>query len=285
MFAAFILSAWWYIPNLRVVVTRLIYFTNIGGKEGDPTFLTFEGWAYYTNALLDHVGLPILLISLISFWYLFKRNRNLSLVFLASIILIYTILTFLSNKDQRYILPLLPLFSVSVGLFIGEIYTKRIGKILLSMIVVLGLINVSAVTLGQPTVDNKIFPNPNVPKQEDWKIDELLEMINSSGGNNKIVVVLPDHIYLNGQSLEFYRLKSGYSFAVYNGVYIGYETFKANFQKIDYIVLIEPRSHEGVYSEIEESLYNYFYDKIREFKKLAIFDLPDRTSLLLYKRI
>lgn len=281
---AFFTAAWWYLPNLNVTLARLTYFANIGGREGDPTFLTLQGWKYYANALIDHIGLFFALFFLISLFYFYRRDRLMGVIILISVAIPYVTLTLLSNKDPRYIMPILPFLAVSIGIFVGDLIGSRSGKFLTSLILFLGILNISAITFGQPALNNKIFPDPGSPRKEDWKINELLKAIENSGGEGKIVVVLPDHQYLNGQSLEFYRLKNSYRFAVYNGVYIGYTTFVRNFDKISYIVIIEPREHKGVYGELEKSLYEFFYEHKSEFKNLATFKLPDGTDLLLYKR-
>jgi hypothetical protein len=95
--------------------------------------------------------------------------------------------------------------------------------------------------------------------------------------------VLPDHVYLNGQSLEFYRITGEYNFKIYNGVYLPFETVAQNIDKINFIVLIEPREHRGgVFGEVEKKLYELFYSKKDGFKLVKSFDLPDGSKLLLY---
>lgn len=161
---------------------------------------------------------------------------------------------------------------------------QKYSKAVIFTILLFGVLNISALTFGQPAVDNKILPNPENPKKEDWKIYALLKAIKESGGEGKIVVVLPDHPYLNGQSLNFYRLKEGYSFAIYNGVYIGYDVFIRYFDRISYIVLVEPLEHKGVYGDIEKMLYDFFYERKDQFEVIKVFDLPDNSTLYLYKR-
>lgn len=284
LFVAFLFAAWWYLPNLSTVIMRLTYFANIGGKEGDPAFLTIQGWIYYANSILDAVGAVFLILFAVSIYYLYKNNRYLFLGLLTPIALIYIILTLLSNKDPRYIMPVLPFVAISVGVFVSSLANRKYSTILTFIILLFGLLNISALTFGQPDIDNKILPNPEHPKKEDWKIYALLEAIKESGGEGKIVVVLPDHPYLNGQSLNFYRLKEGYKFAIYNGVYIGYEAFVHNFDKITYIILIEPREHKGVYGDIEKKLYEFFYERKDNFEVVKVFGLPDNSKLYIYKR-
>ncbi|GEM_PF-1817761 len=288
LLVAFVVAAWWYLPNLHSVIVRLTYFANIGGKEGDPTVYTIRGWIYYLKAILNSICVPFLVIFLVSIYYLYKHKKDcktLTLI-LSSIVVPYLILTIISNKDCRYIMPVLPFIALPIGIFVKDFANKNnIGKYIFAGILILCILNISAVTFGQPSVDHKILPTPDYPKTEDWKINEILKAIEKSGGNGKIVVTLADHPYLNGQSLEFYTFEKGYKFVVYNGVYLGYKGFVRIFNKIGYIIVIKPRKHRGVYGNIEAKLYEYFYKHIQQFRKIAVFNLPDGSKVYIYKRI
>jgi len=108
-FLAFIIAAWWYIPNLDTVIKRLSYFANIGVKEGDPTVFSLEGWIYYLTHMSTGMGLYFLLFILALAILLYRRSIDKPTFLLMSAIVIpYLILTALSNKDPRYIVPIFP---------------------------------------------------------------------------------------------------------------------------------------------------------------------------------
>ena len=289
---AIVVLGWWYIPNWEEVSIRLKHFSTIRGvREGDPTIFTLEGWLYYIKALDVSMGLLFFVLALFSLIFLLKRKDKRAVFFFISVIIPYLILTAMSNKGDRYILPVLPVLAVSTAIFLRElphafrrVEGKKLQRFLMAVILFVGMMQLLTVTVGFPKIENSLlYPKPVAPDTADWKIDELLSAINQNGGG--AVVVLPDHPYLNGQSLNFYRLKNGYNFPVFNGVYIGYETVKANFDRIKYFVLIEPREHEsGVFGEEEARLYQLFYEKQQNFERIVQFSLPDNTSLLLYKR-
>ena len=273
---AFIIAAWWYIPNLSTVIRRLSYFASIGVKEGDPTVFSMEGWMYYITHMSNGMGFYFLLFIIGLVLLLYKRKIEKSTFLLISAIVIpYLILTALSNKDPRYIVPIFPFAALITSKALENVSKNK--KVIV-LLIIIGLIHLSAVTFGYPN----IFISDK-PKREDWKIHELLDTIcmNSKGG--EIVVVLPDHVYLNGQSLEFYRIIGGYNFRVYNGVYLPFEVVSKNIDKIGFIILIEPREHKGVYGEVEKKLYELFYSNKDKFKLIKTFDLPDGTKLYLYK--
>ena len=271
---------------------RLKYFSTIRGvSERDPTIFTLEGWLYYIKALDVSMGLLFFVLALFSLIFLLKRKDKRAVFFFISVIIPYLILTAMSNKGDRYILPVLPVLAVSTAIFLRElphafrrVEGKKLQRFLMAVILFVGMMQLLTVTVGFPKIENSLlYPKPVAPDTADWKIDELLSAINQNGGG--AVVVLPDHPYLNGQSLNFYRLKNGYNFPVFNGVYIGYETVKANFDRIKYFVLIEPREHGSeVFGGEEARLYQLFYERQRNFERIAQFSLPDNTSLLLYER-
>ncbi|MHC1587260.1 MAG: ArnT family glycosyltransferase, partial [Candidatus Syntropharchaeia archaeon] len=206
---AFFVLGWWYIPNWEEVSIRLQYFSTIrGAKEGDPTIFTLAGWFYYIKALDVSMGLLFFVLALFSLIFLLKRKDKSAVFFFISIVIPYLILTAMSNKGDRYILPILPVLAVSTAIFLRELprYSLRgvegikLQRLLLAAILVVGMMQLLTVTVGYPKIENSLlYPKPVAPDTADWKIDELLSAINQNGGG--AVVVLPDHPYLNGQSL------------------------------------------------------------------------------------
>jgi len=282
-FVAFITTAWWYLPNLNIVLTRLSYFASMGGKEGDPTVYTVEGWLFYLTKMDINMGALYFVLFVVSLiWVLRKRPIEKPVqMLLFAIVLPYLILTAVSNKDGRYIVPILPFAALITSRMLLDIKKK---DIIMAVLVAFGFIQILTMTFGYPDIGNSyVYPAPDKPKTGDWKIHDLLETIASNSRGGEVVVVLPDHPYLNGQSLEFYRIIGGYNFKIYNGVYLPFEAVAKNIDKIGFIVLIEPREHRGVYGEVEEKLYDLFYSRENEFTLTKSFDLPDGSKLLLYK--
>ncbi|NMX21205.1 hypothetical protein C5S30_01955, partial [ANME-1 cluster archaeon GoMg4] len=235
--------------------------------EGDPSIFTLGGWIYYASALSEGMGIVFFVLAIASLILLARNRDKNSLFILVSIAVPYLILTAVSNKGGRYITPVLPILALSTSLFLTQLpsllsFSERLSKFdwrkvekgAICLVLLVGVLQLLTVTVGAPHITDEhwLYPAPHAPKIEDWQIDNILETIRDNGGSGNIVVVLPDQSYLNGQSLEFYRLKGGYDFKVYNGVYIGYEAVKSNFDKIKFFTLIEPREHGGVYGDKEE---------------------------------
>jgi hypothetical protein len=109
-FVAFVAAAWWYLPNLQIVLARLTHFVARGVKEGDPTVYTAQGWFYYIEKLDVGMGMLYFILFIASLlWILHRRmfdKQVLALLF--AIAIPYLILTALSSKNDRYIVPVLP---------------------------------------------------------------------------------------------------------------------------------------------------------------------------------
>lgn len=153
----FLVSAWWYLPNLKTVLIRLSYFANIGGKEGDPSFLTLEGWIYYLRALDISMGLLFAILSILGLIYLLRIEKDKHYYSLALTFLVgYVILTVLSNKDIRYVLPLVPIASVISARFLSILSSKtkdlKVKSLILTVVFLFGLLNISSTTFGYPDI-------------------------------------------------------------------------------------------------------------------------------------
>ncbi len=291
---AFVSAAWWYLPNLFVVFKRLEYFASIGGKEGDPTFWTLKGWLYYLKDLDASVGIVFMLTFLAAVvWFAYRRKVSKKMdryvkAMLFSLLTTYVILTFLSNKDHRYILPLLPYVAWISGVFLRDVSEELSGKlglkkvvftVLISLVV---LVQLSAVSFAVPNLHNPYLLSSDRPESQNWHINDILNTIAKYARPGDVVITLADHPYLNGQSLDFYRVIHGYDFRVFNGVYLPVNAVVKNFNKINFVIIIEPREHKGVYGKAETLLYKAFYQHKDSFELIGEFHLPDNSTAYIY---
>ena len=289
---AFISSSWWYLPNLGVVTKRLLYFANIGGKEGNPPFWTLNGWLYYLKSLDFSMGLIFTVIFFAGVaWMIYRKKlsrHRYSMLF--TVLVIYVALTFLSNKDNRYILPALPFIAMLTGVFISDViktYELNAGKMNVSKIVTCLIVLISAVQICSATFAVPDFHNPYImisskPQSQNWHINDILKTISKYAKPGDVVITLADHPYLNGQSLEFYRVVKGYTFRIFNGPYLPVNYVIKDFNRINFVIVIEPRIHKGVYGSAEAKLYSAFYKYRSDFKLIGKYPLPDKTYVYIY---
>jgi 4-amino-4-deoxy-L-arabinose transferase-like glycosyltransferase len=286
--AAFISFGWWYLPNLSIVTKRLAFFANIGGREGNPQFWTVNGWLYYIKAFDFSTGLIFFLLFLTAVvWFCWRKKlkRHEKSIILA-IVVAYLILTFISNKDNRYILPVLPYSAMLTGAFLSDIcetYSPKINStFIITLVALFAVLQICSATFAVPNVHNPYIMISEKPKSENWHIKDILRTISKYSKPGDIVITLADHPYLNGQSLEFYRVIYGYNFRIFNGPYLPVDKIIKIFNKINFIIVIEPRTHKGVFAKAEESLYRAFYENKDQFKLIGKYPLPDNTTVYIY---
>jgi 4-amino-4-deoxy-L-arabinose transferase-like glycosyltransferase len=124
-FGVAIIIAWsifgaWFSQNWLTVLTSAIGSNAIGTVEGDPPGNTLAGWLYYIRLLPDLISLPILVTTIgLAIVWVFKNQSSTSPIknrHLFWLLLYcfggYFFCSLASNKDSRFILPILPVLSI-----------------------------------------------------------------------------------------------------------------------------------------------------------------------------
>lgn len=113
----------WIRQNWLTILTTMFSSNAVGKGEGDPTFTTWQGWAYYLQLLPDLISWPLLLVaiatSLFLGWSWLRQvpakpvSPNLprmGWLWLSSYALsLYVLCTLATNKDLRFLLPITPI--------------------------------------------------------------------------------------------------------------------------------------------------------------------------------
>lgn len=110
----------WFGQNWLTIITSAIAANGMGAGEGDPPGNTLMGWLYYVQLLPELISLPILIMAIgcTAIW-LFKRSKYpgsiqsqqvfwLFLYFIGA----YIFCSLATNKDGRFISPILPVSSI-----------------------------------------------------------------------------------------------------------------------------------------------------------------------------
>ncbi len=113
----------WFRQNWLTIITSAIAANGMGKGEGDPAGTTLAGWLYYIKLLPELISLPILITAIgLAIGWLFKRpkyNGNIQsqqvLWLLSYFIGIYIFCSLATNKDGRFISPILPILSIFIA--------------------------------------------------------------------------------------------------------------------------------------------------------------------------
>jgi hypothetical protein len=120
LIVAWLIFGGWFGQNWLTIITSAIAANGMGTAEGDPPGNTLGGWLYYVRLLPELISLPILITAIgCTVIWLFKRSRYpgsiqsqqvtwLFLYFIGA----YIFCSLATNKDGRFISPILPVASI-----------------------------------------------------------------------------------------------------------------------------------------------------------------------------
>lgn len=94
-------------------------------SKQDPQFTTIQGWTYYANVLAKHYfTIPLLITSALTLiFYTLRKENHWKLLVIWSLTY-YIFFTILSNKEPRYMIPLIPPLLIPFTYFIVSQKTK-----------------------------------------------------------------------------------------------------------------------------------------------------------------
>jgi 4-amino-4-deoxy-L-arabinose transferase-like glycosyltransferase len=123
--------------------------------KANPQFTSVEGWTYYFDALASYYfTLPVLIATVLALvFYATQKEKHWKLLIIW-FLTYYLFFTFLSNKEPRYMMPLIPTLLIPLSYFI----LSEKGKMLVGItIVIIALIGYSTYQL----ISQTFYYNPD----------------------------------------------------------------------------------------------------------------------------
>jgi 4-amino-4-deoxy-L-arabinose transferase-like glycosyltransferase len=113
----------WFGQNWLTIITSAIAANGMGAGEGDPPGNTLAGWLYYVQLLPELISLPILITAIgCTVIWLFKRSKYPGSIQSQQVIWLllyfvgaYVFCSLATNKDGRFISPILPVASIFIA--------------------------------------------------------------------------------------------------------------------------------------------------------------------------
>lgn len=113
----------WYRQNWLTIITSAISANGMGKGEGDPSGTTLDGWLYYLKLLPELISSPILITAIgCAILWLFTRSKYNDPIQSKQILWLllycfgaYSFCSLATNKDGRFISPLLPILSIFIA--------------------------------------------------------------------------------------------------------------------------------------------------------------------------
>ncbi len=187
--------------------------------EGDPALNTIDAWIYYGQHLPEHISWPLLLIPLVGLILYWRRRQDSSSIFYLNScrwlavfwVGAYLINSLNINKDDRYVIPYLPVLSIFLAYCLTlwpsrwgrQIRWGTIGLAILAMLFHIlplgGALGNSLVQIISP--GNSYYPYLG----KEWPHREVIaEIIDREPYLQSTLGVLPSTPEINQHNLNYY---------------------------------------------------------------------------------
>ncbi|MEG4031518.1 MULTISPECIES: glycosyltransferase family 39 protein [unclassified Microcoleus] len=267
--------------------------------EGDPAINTIDAWIYYGKHLPEHISWPLLLIPLVGLILYWRRRQDSSSIFYLNScrwlavfwVGAYLINSLNINKDDRYVIPYLPVLSIFLA-YCLTLWPSRWGRQIrwgtvgLAILAMLFHILPLGGALGNSLVQIISPGNSNYPYLgKEWPHREVIaEIIDREPYLQSTLGVLPSTPEINQHNLNFYGALA--NFQVY-GRQVG-----TNLKQVPQDVrslswFVTKSGPQGSIREGIKKAQNAAVTAIEKGDKFQLektWFLPDYTNLNLYRK-
>lgn len=200
-------------------IKGVTYWLGFGGSFAgyvppwySPQWYTVEAWSYYMYELIIMMGALPFVFVFVGVFSRFKKMRVSDVLLVLFILAIYVFQTLASNKNPRYILPVLPLLYVYVGIGLKYAYARIAGSgpwrfFRVKMVRRLaGLALVTVVLIGGfvgllSAIDHQYTPGMTVGTVIPYR--EAVQVLVDDGDGGIVMPDSQDNLF-NAPSLTFY---------------------------------------------------------------------------------
>ncbi len=279
----------WFSQNWLTIISSTINAWNWGVKYQDGLeFYEINSWIYYFRKLPLIFG-PInfsifaIIFSIEKvlegnlFKFKIKFLNKLNLWFLIYIFNCYLIISLMSTKDIRFIMPIFPILCIYPAIFLDskdfKIFSHKSKKTILIISLFISLF----FTKSKPYSNNL-----NSYLTYKWPHAEIIKEIKKESKNLiSTLAILPDTREINTFNLEAEASRQGEYVAV-RQVISNEETYKDDLELFDWFLL--KSGHQGVMSNKAKNLLNQYLLNNPSFKIQKEWILPDKSKVFLLRR-
>lgn len=248
-----LLAAPWYVISLPSLVGKVGHqLVDIPADFGLPPLWSLTNLSYYAGILeQEYLRAPLtalLALGAALLWVRARRARASApspqrawgwTVLGVAIVSGYGIMTMISNKTPRYVMPLTPALAVVATHWVGLLKTRRARACAVAAVAALALGMAAWGLFG-------LYP----PDRRDWGVEQVAERIVERGakGRRIAVLVIPNEWQLNATALDFalYRRDRRYG-ATLAKTRLG----EKDLDKYRYVVLTEPAGENSFVSRVQ----------------------------------
>ena len=279
----------WFSRHWLTIITSTINAWNWGVNYQDGLDINdIDSWFFYFRKLPSIFGVVNFSIFAIIFFIekLFQRNllkfnlRNLNKIdlwFLIYFFNCYLIMSLMSTKDIRFIMPLYPLFCIYLSSFINsnsnKLFPGKSKKIILIISITISIIF---------SKGGLIYKNESYLESYNWPHSEIINTIKNNNSNIiSTLAILPDTKEINTFNLEAEASRQNEYVAVRQTI-SNKETYKEDLRYFDWFLV--KTGNQGVMTNESKDLLNQYLLDSKSFTIHKNWILPDESKLMLLKR-
>ena len=226
-----LISSIWYARNIWSILNFALSagFGSAGAAYGSENVFSlkiiYNYWSLFVNeAISEYYFILALIISIAYIITLIRlksnyiNKKNAVWLFLWFIIP-FIILTLGTNKDLRYIYPILPVFAISVSAMISKIVKNNLAFIITCLLLIIypfiNMVYVSFFTTNRNVMGYFIHP----PDQRSWPLNEIIEYINikNVADTSKLPysIVAVEHGIINANTFSYLASTRDFTYPLY----------------------------------------------------------------------
>ena len=279
----------WFSRNWLTIITSTINAWNWGVKYQEGLeFFSIESWTYYFKKLPLIFGITNFSIfsTILIIEKFFQRNllslkiktfNKLDFWFLIYLFNCYLIVSLMSTKDIRFIMPIYPIICIYGATFLHsnnyKIFTNKNKKIIILISITISFLL---------PINKSIFKKNYKNALHKWPHEEIILEIKKENPNLvSTLAILPDTKEINTFNLEAEASKQGEYVAV-RQVISNEDTYKEDLKYFDWFLL--KTGDQGIMSNKSKILLNEHVLNNPSFILKKEWQLPDNSNILLFRR-
>ena len=275
----------WFSRHWLTVITSTInaWEWGINYQEGFE-INSLDSWFFYFKSLPRVLG--IFSFSIFSIVFLFEKIsqkqflnfnikdlKKINIWFLIFILNCYLIVSLMSTKDIRFIMPIYPLFCIYFSIYVNsknyKYFTSQTKRIILVISIFLTLFLSKNILVSKPLTYN-------------WPHYEIIQVIKSKSPSlTTTLAVLPDTREINTFNLEAEAARQGEYVAV-RQIISNKETYKEDLKYFDWFLV--KTGDQGIMSNESKNLLSQYLLDNSSFVIDNEWNLNDKSTLILFRR-
>lgn len=313
---AFIITGFWYLPKLSILLPRYMYAGYTSGAMysvyGPPRVFCLASFIYYFKHLINHQMLLFFFIlflisSVLFFWG--KGRLRLKLYLLSSIIGPYLIFTLINTKESKTTVPYLVVFALISSAGILKIGIPKLKAFLVSLIILFAFFQYFIISYTAPPYDyirrvpimNIFIPSQGLepiapahmffPMTGDFKIAQIISQIEKEKSEHKNIII--------GLSRPYGEIKA------MRGIPWYYNCVASNDVCIEYFCRLKQLPYSIVSLNRRDYVHSWWQDLpilpdflilesetkagaprtvFEKYQFIQSFTMPDNSSVCVYKK-